>query len=64
MITYSSQCQGKEREKKRKGIEVHRVKHPTPSQAIDVLTGDEEQNVKQKNKKKWSGSPTQLPWTI
>ena len=32
------------------------MKHPTPSQATDVLTGDEEQNGKQENKKKETGS--------
>ena len=46
----------KEREarikKKKKGIERHRVKYPTPSQTIDVLTGDEEQNRKQKRRKR------------
>ena len=39
------------REKKRKGIEAWRVKHPTPSQATDMLTVDEEQNGKQNKKK-------------
>ena len=34
------------RERKRKGIEAHRVKHPTPSQATDALTGDEDENGK------------------
>ena len=62
------QCQGKKvrRGKKRKGIEAHRVKHPTPSQAADSHTGDEKQNGKQENKKKetGNGSPTQLPWAI
>ena len=32
------------RGKKRKEIEAHRVKHPTPSQATDALTREEEQN--------------------
>ena len=40
------------RAKKRKGIESHRAKPPTPSRAIDALIGDEEQNKKQKKKKK------------
>ena len=40
------------RGKKRKGIEANRVKHPTPSQVTDVLTGDEEQNRKQKRAKR------------
>ena len=38
--------------KKRKGIEAQRVKHPTPSQATDALTGEEEQNGKQKRTKR------------
>ena len=52
--------------KKRKGIKAQKVKSPTPSWAIDVLIGNEEQIRKQENKKKetGSGSPTQLPWTI
>ena len=51
------------RGKKRKGFEAHRVKHTTSSLATNALTGDEEQNGKQENKKKetGSGSPTQLP---
>ena len=51
------------RGKIRKGIEAQKVKHRTPSQAIDAVTGDEEKNGKQKNKKKetGSGTPTQLP---
>ena len=44
------------RVKKKKGIEAHRVKHPTPSQATDVLTDvlawEEEQNGKQKRTKR------------
>ena len=55
------------RRKKRKGIEAHRVRHPTPSQATDALIGDEEQNGKRKRtkrKKRGVGPPTQLPWTI
>ena len=51
------------REKKRKGIEVQRVKHPTPSRAINGLIGDEKQYGKQK-KETESGTPTQLPWAI
>ena len=39
------------RGKKGKRIEVHRVKHPTPFQATVALTGDEEQNEKQKRTK-------------
>ena len=52
--------------KKRKGIEAQRVKRPIPFQAIDALIGDEEQNrkLKRTKRKKWSGSPAQLPWTI
>ena len=37
--------------KKGKGSR-HRVKHPTPSQATDALTGDEEQNGKQKRRER------------
>ena len=37
------------------------MKPLTPSQAIDALIGDEEQNGKQKEKT-GSGPPTQLPW--
>ena len=44
-------CWGR-RGKKRKGIEAHRVKYPTPSQATDALTGEEEQNGKQKRTKR------------
>ena len=40
------------RAKKRKGIEAQRVKHPTTSQDVDGLIGDEEQIGKQKSKKK------------
>ena len=44
--------QGK-RAKKMKGIEVQSVKPPTPSQAIDTLIGDNEQNKsRRKNKRK------------
>ena len=40
--------------KKREGNEAQRAEHPTPSRATDALTGDEEQNGKQKitNRKK------------
>ena len=38
--------------KKRKGIEAQRMKHPTPSRAIDAIIGDEEQNGKQKRPKR------------
>ena len=52
----SARINAKEKEtrrgKKRKGIEAHRVKLPTPSQATDALTGDEEQNGKQKRTKR------------
>ena len=41
-----------EKRKKRKRIEAHRVKRPTPSQATNALTGDEEQNGKQKRAKR------------
>ena len=46
-------------EEGRKGIEVHRVKHPTLFQATDALTGDEKQNGKQKKtkRKKQGASP-------
>ena len=40
------------RGKKRKGIEAYSVKYLTPSQAVDVHTGDEEQNGKQKRTKR------------
>ena len=40
------------RVKERKGIDALRVKHPTPSRAIDALTGEEEQNGKQKRTKR------------
>ena len=40
-----------EKGKKRKGIEAQRVKHTAPFQATDALTGDEEQNGKQKRTK-------------
>ena len=43
--------------KKRKGIEALRVKHPTPSQAIDAIIREEEQNGKQDNKKKQEAVP-------
>ena len=36
------------KERRRKGIEVERVKPPTPSQTLAALIGDEEQNGKQK----------------
>ena len=48
------------RRKEKGGIQAQRVKHPTPSQAINALIGDEEQNRKQKRKKKTRRmSPTQ-----
>ena len=34
--------------RKKEGIEIQRVKPPTPSLKIDALIGDEEQNRKQK----------------
>ena len=40
------------RAKKRKGIEVQRVKHPTSFRAIDAFIGYEEQNGKQKRTKR------------
>ena len=40
------------RAKKRKGIEAHSVKPPTPTRAIDVLILDEEKNGKQKKEEK------------
>ena len=40
------------RMKKRKGIEIQKVKPLTSSQAIDVLIGNKEQNRKQKKKRK------------
>ena len=40
------------RTNKRKRIEVPRVKHPTPFQAIDGHIGDEKQNGKQKRTKR------------
>ena len=50
----SHQHQGKtsEKSKEKKWIMVQRVKHPTPSQATDVLIGEEEQNLKQKRTKR------------
>ena len=48
------------RVKKMKGIETQRVKHPTPSQTVDGLVGNEEQNGKQKRikrKKQGAGPP-------
>ena len=51
------------RVKKRKGIEAQRVKHPTLSHATDALTGDEEQNGKQKRtKRKKQGAGPQLSY--
>ena len=43
----------KRKEKKRKGIEAQRVKHPTPSWATGAFIGDEEEN----NKKKQGAGP-------
>ena len=52
----SARINAKEREtriwKKRKVFEAHRVKHPTPSQATDALTGEEEKNGKQKSEER------------
>ena len=59
---YASTPRKEKRVEKRKGIEAQRVRHPTPCQATDALTGDEEQNGKQKRTKKKetrSWSPTQ-----
>ena len=52
--------------KKMEGIEAHRAKHPTPSQATDTHIGEEGRAEAEERKKKEteSGSPTQLPWTI
>ena len=64
---YTSTPRKEKREEGRKGKgSGHRVQYPTPSQATDALTGDKEQNGKQKRTKRktWSGSPTHLPWTI
>ena len=38
--------------KKRKGIEAQKVKHSTPSLAIDALIGDEEQNRRREQKER------------
>ena len=38
--------------KKNKRIEAHRVKHPTSSRLTNALTGDEEENGKQKRTKR------------
>ena len=38
--------------KKSKGIEALKVKHPTSSQAVDAIIGDEEQNGKEKKTKR------------
>ena len=40
-FTYNAKERETRRVKKRKGNEVHRVKHPTPFQATDALTRDE-----------------------
>ena len=40
------------RKEKRKGFQAQRVRHPTPSQATEALTGDEEQNGKRKRTKR------------
>ena len=52
----SARINAKERKarrgKIRKGIEAHRVKHPTPSQATDALTRKEEQSGTQKGTKR------------
>ena len=48
----------------RKEIEAQRVKHPTPSQATDVLTGDKKQNGEQKiAKRKKQGAVPQPSYT-
>ena len=48
------------KEKKKKGIEAQRAKHPTPSWATDELIGDEKQNGKQKiTKRKKQGAGNQ-----
>ena len=51
------------RAKKKKRIEAHRVKPPTPSGVIDAFIEEGEQTGKQKKETK-SGSPTQILWTI
>ena len=57
---------GKTSKKRRKDIEVQRVKRPTPTWAADALIGIEKQNGKWKRTKErnknWS--PTQLPRII
>ena len=56
-----------EENEERRGIEAQRVKHPNPSRANDALIGEEEQNGNRRektNKQTYSGSPTQLTWTI
>ena len=57
LLDRHASCQGKKSEKReekeRKGMEAHRVKHLTPFQSIDALTGDEEEsNGKQKRTKR------------
>ena len=52
------------RAKKSKGIETHRLKPSTPSQADDAYIGDEERTGEQKKRKTGSGSSTRLPRII
>ena len=47
----ADQCQVR-RVKKKRGIKAQRMKPPTPTQAIDALIRDEEQNEKQKKRKR------------
>ena len=58
----------KEREtrrvKKRKGIEAPRVKHPTPSQAIDTIKGEEERNGREKKNRERVPNPVNLDHSV
>ena len=49
------------RVKKWKWIEEPSVKHPTPSQAVDVIIGEEEQDRKQKITKKKKRNRERVP---
>ena len=48
------------RRAKKKGIEGQKTKPPTPTRVFDAPIRDEEQS----RRKKRSGTPTQLLWTI
>ena len=55
-------------ERKKKGIEVERDKPLTPTWAIDVLIGDEEQTEKKKREQnegnsKWASNPATLDYS-